>query len=291
MIKSKILFISLFLVFFALLWWYLLHDKLVAILQPVGLIAIGERNYFVWIALVGLVATLAVVFSLFYIAYKYREGSKEKYDPEWHTSPKLEFFRWGYMWAFLGVFSIFTWIGAHQLDPWKTINSPTPPLTIEVVSLQWRWLFIYPKYNIATINYIELPEKTPVTFQMTADSPMNSFFIPQVLGQMYSMAGMTTKTHAMINTTGTFHGLSAEISGAGFTNMKFTVKSVTNDDFNSWINSIQNSPKTLGINEYKELSKPNSDPTVIYYKLTDANLFNDVIYKFMLPNSKLSEGK
>jgi cytochrome o ubiquinol oxidase subunit 2 len=152
-----------------------------------------------------------------------------------------------------------------------------------VIALDWKWLFIYPEQRIATVNYVAFPEKTPVNFQITADAPMNSFWIPQLGGQIYAMPGMSTKLHLMADRTGEFRGSSANISGEGFAGMTFTAKSDTSAGFDRWVKSIKQSPNQLSLGTYDQLAKPSQDNPPMYYSLKEHNLYDIVVMKFMEP--------
>jgi cytochrome o ubiquinol oxidase subunit 2 len=152
-----------------------------------------------------------------------------------------------------------------------------------VVALQWRWLFIYPAQGIATINYLELPSNTPVNFQLTADAPMNSFWIPQLGGQMYAMPGMSTQLHLEASNPGQFNGSAAEINGAGFAGMKFQVVAAASSDFDNWVAAVKNGPNHLDQAEYQRLARPSEDSAVAYYSAVPFDLYNSVIIKYMAP--------
>jgi cytochrome o ubiquinol oxidase subunit 2 len=283
-LKAKVIIFLLIVTDVILIAYLFLRDRTVAVFQPSGLIAIEERNVFFFAAALGLSVIVPIVLAIFFIAWKYRaDNPKAKYTPDWHANKKLEVFRWSLMCLVIGILAVVTVFVAHSLDPFTPLKSETKPITIQVVALQWRWLFIYPNQHIATINYAAIPEKTPVIFNLTADAPMNSFWVPQLGGQIYAMAGMSTQTHMMANTTGTFYGSSAEISGKGFANMRFAVQSMAPKDFNAWVNQIQNSPEKLTSRVYTQLAKPNEDSRQRSFTLDDNNLYNNIMMKYMEP--------
>ena len=178
-----------------------------------------------------------------------------------------------------------TWISTHKLDPYRPLDVEGKPLTIQVVSLRWKWLFIYPEQNIATVNYIEIPVNRPVKFLITNDAPMNAFFIPQLAGQIYSMAGMQTQLHLIANHPGVYKGFSANYSGDGFSDMKFKVN-VTKDEksFDNWVYKVKNSMHNLDLAEYANLKKPSEANKVAYYSDVRPNLFSRIMMQFMQPN-------
>jgi cytochrome o ubiquinol oxidase subunit 2 len=159
-------------------------------------------------------------------------------------------------------------------------------LKVQVVALDWKWLFIYPKQHIATINYVAFPKQTPVDFEITADAPMNSFWIPQLGGQIYAMAGMTTNLNLMASVPGNFRGLSANISGEGFSGMDFTAHASSRASFNRWVTMVQQSNADLTTANYQKLSQPSENNAVQYYASADSGLFNAVINKYMMPASQ-----
>lgn len=256
-----------------------------AVLAPKGVVALKERNLIIGTSILSLAVVVPVFVLLFVIVWKYRVTNPKKsaYTPDWDHSRILESIWWGLPCAIILVLAVVAWKSSYDLDPYKTLASSTRPLTIQVVALQWRWLFIYPEQNIATVNFFQFPQNTPLNFQITADAPMNSFWIPQLGGQIYAMAGMTTQLHLMANQTGTFRGVSANISGAGFAGMHFTAKSSSAADFDAWVQSVKRAHHHLSADEYRALARPNLDNRTIYYSSKDPGLYDTVEMKFMTP--------
>ncbi len=168
----------------------------------------------------------------------------------------------------------------HALDPYRPLESNVKPINVEVVSLDWKWLFIYPDQGIATVNKLVFPANTPVNFKITSDSVMNSFFIPGLGGQIYAMAGMQTKLHLISNENHEYEGISANYSGAGFTGMKFKAIATSQADFDAWVAEVKQSPKQLEQAEYAELSKPSQDNPVALYSSVTPNLFQIIVDKY-----------
>jgi cytochrome o ubiquinol oxidase subunit 2 len=185
--------------------------------------------------------------------------------------------------------SIITWEATHRIDPHKPIASDVKPLTIQVVALQWKWLFIYPEQGIATVNYIAFPEDTPLTFTLTADGPMSSFWIPQLGGQLYAMTGMAQSLHLIADNQGEFRGSNAEISGSGFATMKFTAKATSQREFERWIDQVKHSPHKLTFEEYNKLAQPSEDTPPLFYNSTEKDLFTTIMMRFMLPPTPTGE--
>lgn len=263
---------------------YLMHGKEVPILQPQGTIAAQQFELILVTVGLGFFVVVPVFILLFTIAWKYREGNtKATYDPELHGNKKLELLWWGIPGIIIVILAIITAITTFALDPYKPLESDKEPVKVQVVALQWKWLFIYPDQGIATVNHLTVPEKTPIEFTITADSPMNSFWIPSLGGQVYAMTGMSTKLHLMADGVGTYNGSSANLSGDGFAQMRFKVNSVSEDDFSSWVRTSTDSSKWLNATEYEALAKPSKENPQKTYGLVQANLYEDIIMKYMSP--------
>jgi cytochrome o ubiquinol oxidase subunit 2 len=260
----------------------------IPVLDPKGIIASKERDLIVFATLLSLIVVIPVFTMTFIIAWKYREGNKKaKYQPEWDHSKLFESIWWGVPMLLIIVLSVVTWKSSHDLDPFKPIESAETPIRIQVVALQWKWLFIYPEEGIATVNYVQFPEDTPVNFEVTSDAPMNSFWIPSLGGQIYAMSGMVTKLHLMAEEPGEYRGSSANISGRGFSGMKFVAEAVKRQSYDDWVKETKTSQKTLGVNEYSKLSKPSENNSAETFVLTDENLFDYITHKFSI-NPKFS---
>ena len=272
-LKPGLIILSLLFIDFILLFFILLHGNNNAILNPQGFIAFQQKNLIILAVLLMLCVAIPVFIAAFYIAHKYREGNtKAKYTPDVDHNHKLQALWWGILSFVILILCVINWQATHALDPSKSIKSSAKPLTIEVVALQWKWMFIYPEQHIATVNYIVFPEKTPLVFKLTGNAPMNSFWIPQLGGQMYAMTGMVTTLHLMADKTGEYRGSSAEISGAEFAGMTFKAKSVSASEFAAWVESVKKSPQTLTFDEYKKLAKPSADTPATFYSSTEGDL-------------------
>lgn len=280
----------LFAAFAGLLAFYLLNHS-IAVLSPKGLIASKERNLIIIASLVSLIVVIPVFVMTFFIAWRYRaSNTKATYHPDWDHNIKLETVWWLVPFILILVLSVITWNSSHQLDPSKPLGGDTRPMTIQVVALQWKWLFIYPDENIATVNYVRFPVNKPINFEITADAPMNSFWIPQLGSQIYAMSGMSTHLHLMANELGSFNGSSANISGRGFAGMKFIAESTSDENFNNWIQSVKRSPTTLTMDEYNNLALPSENNPLAYYSSPERGLYNEILVKFMRPITGNSGG-
>ena len=258
-------------------------EKMV-VLNPKGLIAADEKHLFITAVLLMLIIVVPVIILTAVIAIKYRaSNTKAKYTPDWAHSNMLEAVWWFVPTVIVVILATITWVSAHKLDPYRPLDSKIKPVTIQVVALEWRWLFIYPEQKIATINFVEFPANVPVTFLITSDAPMNSFQIPQLAGQIYAMAGMQTKLHIIANEVGDYNGRSVSFSGDGFSNMKFIARATTQADFDTWVKTMQQSSDQLTMDAYNQLIPATEDAGVKYFSEPADNLFNDIMMKFMMP--------
>jgi cytochrome o ubiquinol oxidase subunit 2 len=256
------------------------------LLNPAGTIALAERHVIILAVSLMLIVAIPLYVILFTFARKYREGNTEaKYSPNLERNPFATFALWAIPITLIAILSVINWQTTHALDPYKPIASDVPPLTIEVIALPWKFLFIYPAQGIATVNFIQFPENTPLHFQLTADAPMSSFWIPQLGSQIYAMPAMTTQLNLIATTLGDFRGLDTEINGAGFSGMKFMARSTSQSDFEAWVASVQQASTTLSLNDYNQLAAPSENNPVATYASIDPGLYNEVVMKYMMPAS------
>lgn len=252
------------------------------LLNTEGTIANQERDLILLTFGLGLVVVIPVLILLFSVAWRYRaNNTKAKYDPELDGNLKLEALWWGIPFLIIVVLAGITHISTHALDPYKKLESSVEPVEIQVVALEWKWLFIYPNNNVATLNYVNIPEDTPINFTITSDAPMNSFWVPALAGQVYAMSGMSTKLHIMADNPGAYNGSSANISGDGFADMTFKVKSMTNSDYTNWLFTAANSDKKLDSETYKAVAEPSKNDGEITYMLINNDLYNEIVMKYM----------
>lgn len=254
------------------------------VLNPMGPIAAAEKHLLIVAVLLMLIIVVPVIIAIFLIAYRFRESNtKAKYRPDWSHSVLLEIIWWTVPIIIISILATITWVTSHTLDPYRPIQSNTKPVTIQVISLEWRWLFIYPDQGIATMNFVEFPANTPINFLITSDAPMNSFQIQQLAGQIYAMAGMQTKLHLEANQVGDYNGRSVSFSGAGFTNMAFTARATTPQGFNQWVQSVKRQNNPLTTQAYNLLVPASTDTSVIYFSSVEKGLFGNVMMKYMMP--------
>jgi cytochrome o ubiquinol oxidase subunit 2 len=266
------------------LFWGTHH---VAVLNPSGLVAMQERDLLAVATILMLIVVIPVFFFGLIFSWKYREGREgATYDPDFTHSHLAETIWWLIPCVIIGILSVMTWVTSHSLDPFKPLPSTDksdPPLTIQAVALEWKWLFIYPEHNIATVNFIRFPENRQISFEITADAPMNSLWIPQMGSQIYAMPGMRTKLHLVANEIGNFRGSSANLSGTGFSGMTFTATADSEDAFYQWVREAQQSSEPLSMDTYQALAAPSSYNPVATYLLQEKNLFDKIVMKYMMP--------
>ena len=277
-----VLIIFLVLVDFALLIRYLVHGKNVALFNPKGLIAHEQLSLMVFTVTVLLAIAVPTLFILFFTAWKYRESNaKATYAPGARHSKLLDLSMWLIPTAFMLVLAIVMWSATHRLIPQQTIAADAKPLRIQVVSMRWKWLFIYPDHNIATVNFVQVPLNTPVQFELTADeAPMSSFWIPNLGGQLYSMTGHVNRLNLLADTPGDYPGSSAEINGAGFSGMKFTARASSMEDFDRWVQEVKQSPDVLDTATYESVLKPSENNPTAFYSAFEPSLYENVLMKY-----------
>jgi cytochrome o ubiquinol oxidase subunit 2 len=259
-----------------------------AVFDPHGLIAAREKRLLYLTVGLGLLVVVPVFILSYTIAWRYRESNhKARYEPNFDHNVAIETIWWAIPCLIIGVLAVVAWRSSHELDPSRALVSSSKPLTIQVVALEWRWLFIYPEQGLATLNYVELPINRPVTFDITSDAPMNSFWIPRLGGQIYAMAGMTTHLHLIADTPGSYRGSSANISGKGFAGMTFMANAMPQTEFNSWVKSTRNLTSDLDIDEYVRISAPSQDKTLVTYASSAPDLYNRILMKYMMPGTDM----
>ena len=254
----------------------------VPVLDTHGLIANQQRDLIYFTLILGGFVVIPVFIILFVVIWKYRASnprSEASYAPDYDGNNRLEALWWGIPALIIVVLGIVTGITTFALDPYKAIESDKKPITVQVIAMQWKWLFIYPDQQVASLQQLVIPEDTPINFTLTSDAPMNSFWIPALAGQVYAMSGMSTKLHIVADKPGEYMGTSANISGDGFADMKFVAKVITEQDFATW--SQQGSPDILDMQTYNKLAEPGVNPPVKTYKLSDADVYNEVVMKYM----------
>ncbi|MCK7549572.1 ubiquinol oxidase subunit II [Marinobacter koreensis] len=255
-----------------------------ALMDPKGQVGEEQRVLIITAFVLMLIVVIPVIVMTLLFAYRYRESNKDAtYKPNWAHSTAIEVVVWFIPCVIIAVLAVLTWITSHSLDPFKPLetDSDKPPVVIQAVSLDWKWVFIYPEQNIATVNEITFPANRPVEFQITSGTVMNAFWIPTLGSQIYAMAGMDSRLNLIADEQGTFEGRSSNYSGAGFSEMTFKAHAVSEDDYQNWITKVKASDKTLSYKgNYQELAEPSEENPVQYFSSVSPNLYNNILDGF-----------
>ena len=247
----------------------------ILIFDPKG--PIGESIRFVIIAAIALmlIVVIPVFIMTFLFSVKYRAANTAStYTPKWSKSSAIDLVMWGVPVVIVTVLAMLAWTRTHALDPYKPIPSAHKPVNIQAVSLDWKWLFIYPEQNIATVNQLTFPAKVPLSFKLTSQTVMTSFFIPQLGSQMYAMGGMQTQLHLLADKPGTYAGHNNQISGIGYANMHFQAQAVSPEEFQAWVEKVRQSKEKLDLGRYEQLTQPNDGYyPVTYFSAVEPDLF------------------
>ncbi len=225
-----------------------------------------------------LIVILPVMALTALFAWRYRKSNtRATYTPDWDHSTQLELVIWSVPLLIIIALGAVTWISTHTLDPYRRLRTAARPITVEVVALDWKWLFIYPEQGIAVVNDLAAPVDVPIDFKITASSVMNSFFVPALAGQVYAMPGMQTQLHAVINHAGDYDGFSANYSGAGFSDMRFKFHGMSTADFEQWVRAAQASGQTLDRKGYLALEHPSEHDPVRRYASVESGLYDAIV--------------
>jgi len=253
----------------------------VDILAPAGTIASHERSLIYFAAILSVIVVVPVFGLTAWIVWRYREGNtKAVYDPKWDHNRIIEGIWWLIPTILIAILATVAWRSSHTLDPTVAIASNQPALRVQVVALQWKWLFIYPDQDIALVNKLMLPVGRPVHFDITADAPMNSFWIPQLGGQIYAMPGMSTQLSLEADRAGSYRGSSANISGTGFSDMNFQAVAIAPADFTHWSTGLQRNKPVLSSAAYELLRRP-APAQISSYGAVQPNLYRAILERFM----------
>ncbi|MDK8265836.1 ubiquinol oxidase subunit II [Pseudomonas oryzihabitans] len=250
-------------------------------LAPAGLAASGERDLLLWIVGLALVVVLPVILLTPLIVWRYRHGNtRAAYRPRWEFSWLLDVFAWGVPALIVAVLAFLVWTRTHSLDPYR---SPTPgeaPLEVQVIGLDWKWLFLYPEQGIATVNELVLPVGRPVQLRLTSDTVMQSLLLPRLGGQIYAMAGMQTQRYLQIPAPGQFEGRNAQYSGEGFQDQHFPIRVLAEADFQAWTRQIGQAREALDCAHYQVLARPGTLEQAAEWRLTQPALFAWVLARY-----------
>jgi cytochrome o ubiquinol oxidase subunit 2 len=248
------------------------------VLNPSGAVALAQRDLLVRSTVLMLLIIVPVMALTVWFAWRYRHSNqKARYEPDWHHSTRLELLIWAAPLLIIICLGALTWLGTHLLDPYRKLAHPKPPLEVQVVALDWKWLFIYPQYGIATVNELAVPVNRPIALRITASSVMNSLYIPELAGQVYAMPGMETKLHGVLNAPVVSQGFSANYSGAGFSGMRFAFRGLGDRDFEQWVQTTRSTGGELTRTVYLQLERPSENEPVRRYALVDDELYHAIL--------------
>lgn len=249
--------------------------------DPKGPIADEQMFLIILCAAVMLIVVVPVTIMGVWFPLRYGKGKRtEEYQPDWEHSNKIEAVVWGIPVLIIIALATITWITSHSLDPRQPIESDKPTMVVQVVAMDWKWLFIYPEQGIASINEMAMPVNTPVEFLVTSDTVMNSFFIPQLGTQIYAMSGMENRVHLMADEAGTYRGFSANYSGFGFAGMKFDAIATDQAGFEAWVAKVKAAPQILDESELAHLREKSRDVAPIHYASVNPLLFSEIIERY-----------
>jgi len=253
---------------------YLLFD-------PKGPVAAEQMDLIIFSFLIMMIVVIPVFIMTIGFAIKYRANNeKSRYTPDWDHSSLIEVIVWSVPLVIIIILGIITYKTSFSLDPRKPLESEKAPLRIQVVALDWKWLFIYPEQEIAVVNELAIPVDQPVEFLITSDTVMNSFFVPQLGSMIYAMAGMENQLYLSADEEGVYRGMSANYSGFGFSGMKFETHALNDAGFDQWINKVKGSPDVLTKDAYLKLTTKTKDHPVEYYSSVNPLMFNRIIERY-----------
>lgn len=274
---TSVIFIVL--VVAAMIWYAQGHP--IPVLEPKGQIGNKERQLIFFALGLSVIVVVPVFIMLFSFAWKYRaSNTKALYQPNWDRNRTYEGLWWAIPSVLILVLSVVTWQSSHELDPYRPIQSNVKPLKVQVVALQWKWLFIYPDQGIATVNYMPVPTERPLDLTITSDAPMNAFWVPQLGGQVYAMAGMSMKLHLIADHPGVYEGRSSNISGSGFADMTFTANAMSQASFDHWATYTKGRGAQLSQASYATLAEPGTSKQRTYGTVQN-DLYDTIVEKYM----------
>ncbi|MCO1334501.1 cytochrome ubiquinol oxidase subunit II [Microbulbifer sp. OS29] len=262
--------------------------------MPLGPVAEEQKVHFFWAMALTMVAILPVFILVPVILFKYRrKKGRGFYAPKWETYGPLELIMWGVPFLVIIVLSVMLWRATARLDPYKEIQGVVPPIKVQVVGLDWKWLFIYPELDIATVGELVVPVHTPISMILTSDTVMQSFFISALAGQIYVMPGMTTQLNFIASKTGETEGENTQYTGDGFADQKFNVQVVNSDNFDRWVQRVHSTGIELSTENYNrlaqrttkkqahgELATAQMPEKVIYFTLPGTQLFHEIVMRY-----------
>ena len=252
------------------------------VLDPKGPIALANRQILLNALGIMLAIVIPVILATLGVAFWFRASNERaRYRPNFAYSGRLEMLVWSIPAMTVFLVGGVAWVGSHDLSPRKPIVSTVKPLRVQVASLDWKWLFIYPDQGVASVNRLIIPVGTPVSLELTSSGVMNSFFVPQLGSQTYTMAGMITRLHLQADHAGTYRGFSAQFSGDGFSDMHFDADAVTGETFAQWLDAARSAGPKLNSQTYADLAKPSAAVAPFTYRSVAPGLFDSILVSEM----------
>ena len=270
------------------------------VMNPMGDVALQQRNLVIFATAIMLLIVVPVIALVGIFAWRYRAtNTAATYEPDWDHSTLLELVIWTAPLLIVICLGAVTWTGTHLLDPYRPIERIATgrplapgiePLEVQVVALDWKWLFIYPEYGIATVNELAAPVDRPIQFRLTSSTVMNAFYVPTLAGMIYAMPSMETKLHAVSNRPGNYAGFSSNYSGAGFSGMRFRFYGMDDTAFAAWVARNKAAPAMLSRNSYLALEKPTENAPVMRFAAVAPGLFDAVVGQCIAPGTRCPPG-
>ena len=260
------------------------------VLDPVGPVAAGEKTILINSLAIMLAIVVPTILLTLGFAWWFRAGNtRATYRPDFTYSGQLELLVWSIPLLIVVFLAGIAWIGSHDLDPPKPL--PGKSMEVDVVSLDWKWLFVYPGQGVGSVNRLVIPVGTPVTFRVTSATVMNSFFVPRLGSQIYAMAGMENRVNLQADRPGTYRGISAHYSGEGFANMQFTVDAVPPAQFAAWVAGARAKGPVLDGPAYLKLGKVEGNVPPFTYRAVPANFFKAAVAHAVAPDKSVADGR
>lgn len=263
------------------------------LMSPAGDMAVRQRDLIIISTILMLLIIVPVIVLTLVFAWRYRASNQDAaYEPDWDHSTLLELLIWSAPLLIIIALGAVTWVSTHKLDPYRPLDRidatrevppDVRPLTVQVVAMDWKWLFVYPEQGIATVNELAAPVDRPIRFEITSTTMMNSFFVPALAGQVYAMPGMETKLHAVINRAGVYDGFSANYSGAGFSGMRFKFHGLSADAFDAWVQQVKSKGQPLTRTNYAEMVQPSERVPVQYFSTVAPDLYDAILNRCVQP--------
>jgi cytochrome o ubiquinol oxidase subunit 2 len=258
------------------------------VLDAQGPISAAERLILINATAIMLVVVLPVIVLTLAFAWWYRaSNARATYRPDWSYSGNIELVTWSIPAMVVILLASVAWISSHELDPARPLQSNATPIRIEVVSLDWKWLFIYPGQHLAAVNQLVVPTETPIEFILTSATVMNAFFVPQLGSQIYTMPGMATRLNLLADRPGDYPGLSSNFSGDGFSDMRFVVHAVPPAEFQNWLARTRDQGPTLNTDAYSQLERAGTNTSLQIYGSVDPDLFERIVQQSVAATAAL----